>query len=115
MTTAASAGTIGVALKGGRRPDDLLWALEADRWAELVFCLVSAYGDDDPVRARQVTSALAGAGLCAPESLAGLANTSGDAHAAARYVLAHHGIGEGECQTLPLASMGRGGRSPAFR
>ncbi|ACQ80901.1 hypothetical protein Bcav_2656 [Beutenbergia cavernae DSM 12333] len=75
------------------------WASEADRWAELVFCVTNAFVDD-PVQCRQLTESLRDLQLVSPSALMGAKDTPTPAHAVIRHVLGQHGIGKEQTERI---------------
>ena len=74
--------------------DDLRWASEADRWAELIFCVLNSFAEDAPERCRLATGTLAELDLLAPATLAGVDDPHSEAHIMAKHVLRLHGFTE---------------------
>lgn len=68
------------------------WMNENDRWAELIFCLLNQYGDEDPQPVRTAVSSLGYLGLLDPDKLS-LMNVPGDENAVVvTFVLKQHGF-----------------------
>jgi hypothetical protein len=73
------------------------WASEADRWAELVFCLLSQCSDQDAETIRGAVAMLEALGLLDVDLLATLAERKPEGTVIA-YVLKQHGLEEQEVQ-----------------
>lgn len=81
------------------------WAAEAERFTELVFCLLNA-DEDDPPRIRAAVQALAVLGLDGPATLAEAADPTSPAGVTLRYVLARFAVADGEAGARALGRLG---------
>lgn len=75
------------------------WPWEADRWTELVFCLINAhrsalrddpFTEDDAAASRAIADALAAVGVIEPDQLARASEEGSDARTVVRWVLGNH-------------------------
>lgn len=70
------------------------WMYETDRWAELIFCLLNQYNQQDAEATRMAVTSLQYLGLLEIDRLAAL-ETPGDDHAVVlAYILKRHGFSE---------------------
>jgi len=74
----------------------LPWASEADRWDELVFCLVNSYRPDRSRDARLITYHLSGLGLTTPATLQELIDPTSHRAIAVRTALASLDLADAE-------------------
>jgi hypothetical protein len=72
------------------------WVSEDDRWAELVFCLLSRFGDRDPESLRDTVATLGGLGLLDLEMLAGDADPADRVAIVLDFVLRRGGFSASE-------------------
>lgn len=75
------------------------WAAEADRWAELVFCLLNAVAADDPERSRELTDDLHRFGLIEPAVLLEVDDPASDTHRVVRHLLDRYGFDRAQITT----------------
>ncbi|GAA0404298.1 hypothetical protein GCM10009541_54380 [Micromonospora gifhornensis] len=75
------------------------WAAEADRWAELVFCLLNAVAGDDPERSRELTDDLHRFGLIEPAVLLDVDDPASDTHRVVRHLLDRYGFDQAQIVT----------------
>jgi hypothetical protein len=75
------------------------WMYETDRWAELIFCLLSRYQPQNDEATRMAVSSLQYLGLLAPATLAGL-DQEADLAPVITYVLKRHGFSDDDLPRL---------------
>lgn len=78
----------------------LPWPSEADRWAELVFCLINAFMGDDATQARKALEGLSKAGVLLPEHLSRARELGSPEGTVVRYVLGVYGVSEADLERV---------------
>jgi hypothetical protein len=80
--------------------ENLAWVSEADRWAELVFCLISQCTPQGPEASRKAIGMLQDLALLVPAQLAALENEDDEDAIVIARVLKRHGFKPDEARTV---------------
>src|SRR5262245_17072173 len=89
------------------------WTSEADRWTELVFCVLNAYAggltESQASHVRSLTDTLRGLGLIVPSKLAEAADPATDTATIMLYIMRRYGLTDlaASGATAALARLGR--------